>query len=91
MKVYYTVQCNVPCTIDLPVQCTLLFNEIHSTPLHYKHKYEQIQHKINYMLTNINAIKECNLLYLCAIIYDLFYWIKRKLQYCVILLHMYST
>ena len=46
------------------------------------------------MLTNINAAKVCKLLYICAIIYDLFYWIKynkKKLQYFMILFHMYST
>ena len=28
------------------------------------------------MLTNINDIKVCKLSYICAIIYDFFYWIK---------------
>ena len=30
------------------------------------------------MLTKLNAIKVCKLLYICAIIYDLFYWIKKN-------------
>ena len=44
------------------------------------------------MLTNINAIKICKILYIFARIYDLFYWIPKKyLQYFMILFHMYST
>ena len=46
------------------------------------------------MPTNINAIKVCKLLYTCAIIYDLFIGLKvflKKLQYFMILFHMYST
>ena len=30
------------------------------------------------MLTNLNAIKVCKLLYICAIMYDLFYLIKNN-------------
>ena len=39
------------------------------------------------MLTNINDKKVCKLLYISAIIYDLFYWIKynkKKLNYFMI-------
>ena len=43
------------------------------------------------MPTNINATKVCKYLYICAILYYLFYLIKKKLQYFMILLHMYST
>ena len=42
------------------------------------------------MLTNINTIKVCKLLYICVIIYDVFYWIE-KLQYYKFLFQMYST
>ena len=30
------------------------------------------------MLTNINALKVCKLKYICAIIYDFYYWIKNN-------------
>ena len=43
------------------------------------------------MLTNINAIKVCKLLYICAIIFDFFYWILKKLQYFMFLFYVYST
>ena len=42
------------------------------------------------MLTDINAIKVYKSLYIYAIIYDFFYWIKKN-QYFMILFHMYST
>ena len=34
--------------------------------------------KINYMLTKLNAIKVCKLLYICAIIYDFSYYITNN-------------
>ena len=44
------------------------------------------------MLKNINTTKVYKLSYICAIIYDFFYWInnnnKKKIM---ILFHMYST
>ena len=45
------------------------------------------------MLTKLNAIKVCKLLDICAIIYDLLYWIKNnlKIEYFMILFHIYST
>ena len=38
------------------------------------------------MLTKLNAIKVCKLLYICAIIYDFFYWItNNKKNYNILL------
>ena len=41
-----------------------------------KYKYEYIQHKMKYMLMNINAIQVCKLIDIFAIIYGLLYLIK---------------
>ena len=44
------------------------------------------------MLMNINAIKVCKLKDICAIIYDLLYWIEIiEKKYFMILFHIYST
>ena len=37
------------------------------------------------MLTKLNAIKVCKLLYICAIIYDFFYWITNNKNYNILL------
>ena len=42
------------------------------------------------MLTNINSIIVWKVLYICAMKYDFFYWIKKYI-YFVILFHIYST
>ena len=58
-----------------------------------KYEYEYIQHKMKYMLMNINAIQVCKLIDIFAIIYDYCIGLKiiEKKIYFLILFHIYST
>ena len=40
--------------------------------------------KKNYMLMNLNAIKVCKLTDICAIIWDLSYWIEQEFKYNIL-------
>ena len=60
----------------------------------YKYKYEYIPHKTNYMLMNINAIKSIKInRHMCHNIWFIVLdkKFKLKLQYLMILFHIYST